>query len=214
MMPAENIAEITPELVAEWPLPSSATLGSSVRLKGIEQELRRRLPWTSRKKVVATIGSVELRMDKAQQHEFDAASMAIAKVLDRIEALPILPREAEDILSMSSRERHKWLKDGRLKSAGTRTVKLRGRAKAVTFHVFDPRYVEDILDEDLVVVWREDDARTAAENRRRAAGKAALARTAKDRRSKASDIKEDQKGDGVRTPLEGWEAFEADGLLR
>lgn len=83
----------------------------------------------------------------------------------------------------------------------------------MTFHVFDPRHIEDILDEDLPAVWREDDARMAAENRRRAAGKAALVRAAKDRDSKASDIK-DQMDDGVRTPLEGWDAFEADGLLR
>ncbi len=58
-------------------------------------------------------------------------------------------------------------------------MKLRGRAKAVTFHVLDPRQIEDILDEDRPVVWREDDARGAAENRRRAAAKAALARASK-----------------------------------
>jgi hypothetical protein len=34
----------------------------------------------------------------------------------------------------------------------TRTVKL------ITFHVFDPRVVEDILDRDLVTIWREEDA--------------------------------------------------------
>jgi hypothetical protein len=45
--------------------------------------------------------------------------------------------------------------------------------------VFDPRFVEDVLDRDLVTVWREEDAMTAAENRRRAAGKAALARARK-----------------------------------
>ena len=28
--------------------------------------------------------------------------------------LPVLPSEAEDMLTISSRERHKWLKDGRL----------------------------------------------------------------------------------------------------
>lgn len=34
-------------------------------------------------------------------------------------------------------------------------MKLRGRARKITFHVFDPRVVEDILDRDLVTVWRE-----------------------------------------------------------
>jgi hypothetical protein len=61
-----------------------------------------------------------------------------------------------------------------LQSAGTKTVKLHGRARNITFHVFDPQHVEDVLDRDLVTVWREQDAATAAENRRRAAGKAAM----------------------------------------
>ncbi|MER8444745.1 hypothetical protein NKH52_16255 [Mesorhizobium sp. M1066] len=48
--------------------------------------------------------------------------------LGTIEVLPILPREVEDILTISSRERHKWLKDERLQSIGSRTVKICGRS--------------------------------------------------------------------------------------
>jgi hypothetical protein len=212
-MPHKHAVEASPSLIAEWPLLSAATLGSSVRLKGIEREVRRRLPWKTRKNVVATSGRIVLSMAETEQDEFDAASATISKALDGIEASPVLPSEAEDILTMSPRERHKWLKDGRLNSAGTRTVKLRGRAKTVTFHVFDPRHIEDLLDGDLLVVWREEDALAATENRRRAAGKAALARLAKGRPNKAGEA-----GDGgnevTRTQLEGWDAFEADGLLR
>lgn len=213
MKTSKHVAETSAALVAEWPLPSAATLGSSVRLKGIEREVRRRLPWTSRKGVCAMSGGIVLRMAETEQAAFDAASATIANALVGIEALPILPSEAEDILSMSARERHKWLKDGRLKSAGTRTVKLRGRARAVTFHVFEPRHIEDLLDEDLAGVWREEDARAAAENRRRAAGKAALARAARNRDSMPGETT-GRRDDGVAAPLEGWEAFAADGLLR
>jgi len=28
-------------------------------------------------------------------------------------------------------------------------VKLRGRARKITFHVFDPRHIEDVLDRDM-----------------------------------------------------------------
>ncbi len=150
-MPTKTPVESSPALTAQWPLPGAATLGSSVRLKGIEREVRRRLPWTLRKSVVATTGQIVLTLPEAEQDQFAAVSATIAKTLEGIEALPILPSEAEDILSISPRERQKWLKDGRLKSAGTRTVKLRGRAKAVTFHVFEPRHIEDILDGDLPV---------------------------------------------------------------
>lgn len=134
----------------------------------------------------------------------------IAKKLEGIENLPVVPREIEDILTISTTERHRWLNEGRLPSAGTRTVKLRGRAKKITFHVFDPRLVEDVLDRDLVTVWREEDAEATAENRR-AALKAKLTRSLK---NKAHSPSEGSPEDASRSKLLGWEVFGRDGLLR
>lgn len=201
----------TASIVAEWPLPPSATLGSSMRLKGIEREVRARLPWTVRKFAKAETGRLVLRMLQADADAFQAASATISRTLEGIEALAVLPREAEDILTISARERHKWLRDGRLKSIGTRTVKMRGRSKAVTFHVFDPRHIEDILDRDLATAWREEDAKDASENRRRAAGKAALTRAGK-RSGNARKTRNSGTDDAPK--LEGWDTFEAEGLLR
>src|SRR4051812_16644662 len=155
-MTPDRSTSTSPSLIAEWLLSPSATLGSSVRAKGIEREIRSRLPWAARRCVTAEVGRIALRMAKGETNEFRAASANVSKVLEGINALPVLPREAEDILAISSRERHKWVKDGRLRSIGTRTVKLRGRVKAVTFHVFDPRHIEDILDRDLPAIWREE----------------------------------------------------------
>lgn len=216
--PAPRPASATGEsaaatVVAEWPLPPSATLGSAVRLKGIEREVRARLPWAVRKFAKAETGRVVLRMLKTDADAFEAASATISSTLQGIETLPVLPREAEDILTISARERHKWLRDGRLKSTGTRTVKMRGRSKAVTFHVFDPRHIEDILDRDLATGWREEDALEVSENRRRGAGKAALTRAGK-RERKAGTVRKTGKDDGPPPKLEGWDSFEADGLLR
>ena len=200
-------------VVAEWPLPPSATLGSSMRLKGIEREVRARLPWVVRKFAKAETGRIVLRMLKTDADAFQAASATISRTLEGIEALAVLPREAEDILTISARERHKWLKDGRLRSIGTRTVKMRGRSKAVTFHVFDPHHIEDILDRDLATGWREEDAREVTENRRRGAGKAALTRAGK-REPKARSARSLGKDDAPPPKLEGWDTFEAEGLLR
>ncbi len=58
-------------------------------------------------------------------------------------------------------------------------VRLSGRARQITFHVFDPRVVEDLLDRAVVDEWREKDAAAAAENRRQAAYKAKLTRSLK-----------------------------------
>ncbi|GAU86655.1 hypothetical protein [Bosea sp. BIWAKO-01] len=151
-------------------------------------------------------------MSEAETDVFRAASACISETLAGIPRLPVLPSEAEDILTISSRERHKWVKDGRLKSIGTRTVKLRGRARAVTFHVFDPRQIEAVLDGDLPAIWRVEDAQALAETRRRAAGKAARTRAGKGQ-GKAGEAR-NAREDAPRTQLDGWDAFEAEGLLR
>jgi len=207
-MPARRKTEVPARLVKEWRLTPAATLGSTVRARGILLEVRAQLPSAIKKLVNLEHNMLTLRVaEDADDASLGAIAATVSKTLARIEYLPVIPREIEDILTISATERHRWLKDGRLKSAGTRTVKLRGRARKITFHVFDPRHVEDVLDRDLVTVWRQEDAMTAAENRRRAAGKAALARA----RKSAAD------GDIVEpsdeTPA-GWEEFESEGFLR
>jgi hypothetical protein len=153
-----------------------------------------------------------MQMEEHERDQFKAASAKIDQVLERVEALPVLPREAEDILSISSRERQKWLKDGRLKSIGTRTVKMRGRARKVTFHIFDPREIEDVLDRDLATLWREEDALEVAENRRRGAGKAAQTRSSGTPQVVPMETKRAHNETG--NSLNGWDAFDKDGLLR
>lgn len=102
------------------------------------------------------------------------------------------------------------LEDGRLPSAGTRTVRLQGRARKITFHVFDPQVVEDLLDRGVVDEWREEDAAAKAENRRRAAYQAKLTRSLK----KEEKAKETERADEATTGLSGWDEFGSDGLLR
>jgi hypothetical protein len=193
-------------LEATWELPYSVTLGSSMRKRGIFLEVRDRLLGASKKSLTIVPGGLALRMLCEAEDEFVAASSVVTKSLARIGERPVIPREIEEILAISSTERHRWLKDGRLPSAGTRSVNLRGRARNITFHVFDPRVVEDILDRDIVAEWRETDAVTAAENRRRAAWKSKLTRAAK---SAAKSMR-----NGGDEPLQGWTDFERNGPVR
>ncbi len=210
-MPARRKIDPTAKLIAQWPLTPAATLGSSVRARGIFLEMRSRLPPELRK--LLHIGSrvLSLRLPEGSDADVQAASAIVSKAMHDIEDLPVIPREVEDILTISQGERHRWLKDGRLQSAGTRTVKLRRRVRKITFHVFDPRHIEDVLERDLVTVWREEDAATAAENRRRAAGRAALKRARKSGRV-APDSR--NSGTSSNAKLRGWEEFDSDGLLR
>jgi hypothetical protein len=212
-MPASPQDDAATTLVEEWTLSPATTLGSSVRAKGILLELRARLPLAARKSLEIRGVTLALRMPGDRSEAFESATATIGEALQDIESLPIIPREIEDILAISTTERHRWLKDGRLPSAGTRTVKLRGRAKQITFHVFDPRQVEEVLNNDLVAAWREADAETAAENRRRAAWKAKLTRSEK-AASTPPPAPDSNPEDASRHQLQGWAEFERDGLLR
>lgn len=188
------------EVVAIWRLPYAVRLGSSIRSKGIFQFVRLRLPATARRALSVKTG--ELTLTLSNDGVAEPLIAAVSKALVGIEERPILPREIEDILAIKPSERHRWLKDGRLLSAGTKTVKLKGRAKKITFHVFDPRIVEDLLDRDAVVEWREQDAMAADERRRRAAWNRRKTRI--------------EAGPALSAPestVQGWEELERLGLL-
>lgn len=193
-----------PRLTREWPLPAAATLGSSVRAKGIMLEMRAQMPLALRKALDVRAGVLILSMPESAAADFGVAAGIVAGMFDGVADLPVIPREIEDILAIKTSERHRWLKDGRLASAGTRTIKLRGRARKITFHVFDPRMVEDLLDSGTLDDWREQDAETARENRRRTAWARKVARAEKVA----------PEGDGERVDLAGWAEFMRDGLLR
>lgn len=200
----------TAELIKQWALPPAATLGSSVRAKGILLEVRARLPKEARKSLDVDGARLTLTMPESARAGFRAASAVITETLADIDSLAVIPREIQDILTITTTERHRWLKDGRLPSAGTRTVRLAGRAKQITFHVFDPRLVEDLLDRGVVDDWREEDVIAAAEKRQQAVWKRKLTRDLNKGKT-ASAAKETEED---RTQLRGWEEFGRDGLLR
>lgn len=199
------------ELFKTWTLSPDATLGSSVRAKGILLEIRARLPQASKKSLeLEAAGELVLAMSASEKTDFHVASAIVTRALRDIETLPVIPREIEDILTIKTSERHRWLADGRLPSAGTRTVKLKGRARKITFHVFDPKVVVDLLDRGAPDEWREEDAAAKAENRRRAAYKAKLTRSLKKSKREAGG----QAAERAETKLRGWDEFDTDGLLR
>ena len=199
-------------LIQEWPLSPAATMGSAVRAKGILLEVSAQLPFAERNFLHVESSALVLRVPEDDPDDHQATAEAVTRKLAGIEDLPVIPREVEDILSIKQAERHRWLKDGRLQSAGTRTVKLRGRARKITFHVFDPRDIEDALDRDLPEVWREEDKLIAAENRRRGAQKAALRKAGK--LASAEATRRSAGEDDAGPTLKGWDDFDLDGLLR
>lgn len=200
------------DLIYCWTLPSTATLGSAVRARGILLELRARLPAAVRKSLDVNGGTLVLSMAREADKLFRSTVDDITTWLVDMEKLPIIPREIEDILAISTSERRRWLEDGRLSSAGTRTVRLRGRARQITFHVYDPKIVEHLLDSGAVDEWREEDAVAKVENRRRAASQAKLTRSLKKQRKGKPKSESDDAN--VSVQLSGWDEFDRDGILR
>lgn len=200
------------ELLATWSLSPAVTLGSAVRAKGILQEIQARLPATAKKAVVLDGNAIRLVMSAAEKTAFTRAAAIASSIVAEAEALPIIPREIQDILAITASERRRWLADGRLVSAGTRTVRLAGRARQITFHVFNPKVVEDLLDRGAVDEWRVEDAEATAEKRQRAAYETRLKRQSKKNekaKSKAvTFVNEDTDH------LSGWADFDRDGLLK
>jgi hypothetical protein len=211
MTPKKKKEIEVPELIREWALPVAATLGSAIRVKGILQEIRSRQPSSVRKSLDMQGSALILAMPETARTSFRSTSAAVSIALQDIAALPIIPREIEDILTITATERKRWLGDGRLPSAGIRTVRLQGRARQITFHVFDPRVVEDLLDRGAIDEWREEDAAAKTENRRRAAYQAKLTRSLK---KKNEPKRNEQSPEETATGLSGWDEFGSDGLLR
>ena len=174
-------------------------------------QVRSRLPKALQKSLTVKAGELTLRMPDDLAEEFEAACLIVSAALVGLESRPVIPREIEDILAISSSERRRWLEDGRLPSAGTRTVKLRGRG-TITFHVFDPEFVADVARLDLVVEWREHDAEAATERRRRASWKAKQKRHQSATNANAKTTEGTLEGGDESPGLLGWEEFVKTGL--
>lgn len=199
------------EVIKTWTLSAAITMGSSVRAKGLLQEIQARLPATSKKAVSLEGVDLVLAMPAHEKTAFNAAVSVVSKAVEEAPSLPVIPREIQDILGMKTSERHRWLADGRLPSAGTRTVRLAGRARQITFHVFDPKVVEDLLDRSAIDEWRVEDAEAKAEKRAKAAYERKVARLAK---KKEQTKKADRATEDPASSLQGWDDFHLDGLLR
>ncbi|AYD05245.1 hypothetical protein [Neorhizobium sp. NCHU2750] len=209
-MPKTEKSDI--ELIRTWTLSTAMTLGSSVRAKGILQEIQARLPTFSKKSISLDGNELTLEMTASEKTAFNAAAGIVSGVMMEAETLPVIPREIQDILAIKTSERHRWLADGRLPSAGTRTVRLNGRARQITFHVFDPKVVEDLLDRGAVDEWRVDDAEAKVEKRQKAAYQRKLQRSLT--KNTKGGKKDDRTIDEGTEKLLGWKEFDGDGFLR
>ena len=105
-MAARRKIDVPTKLVEEWRLPAAATLGSSVRVKGILLEVRAQLSVAARKLLNVEHGMLTFRVPEGcAYNDLQSVSTIVSTTLERIEDLPVIPREVEDILTISTSER-------------------------------------------------------------------------------------------------------------
>jgi hypothetical protein len=76
---------------------------------------------------------------------FSAANAVVARAMEEAEMLPVIPREIEDNLTIKTSDRHPWLADDRMSSAGIRTVWLNVGPGASHFPSLSPSSCESFL---------------------------------------------------------------------
>lgn len=80
----------------------------------------------------------------------------VEKKLQKLRLKPLSSKAVESILSISSTERRRWSKDGRLPHVGTTLIKL-GKSK-VSFFLYSPLDIQAHLREPKIIAgWRSND---------------------------------------------------------
>jgi len=95
------------ELIRSWTLSPATTMGSSVRAKGILQELQSRVPSAAKRSLALDGSEVILAMPSSEKAVFRAAAADVTETMADAEKLPVIPREIQDILGMKASERHR-----------------------------------------------------------------------------------------------------------
>lgn len=99
---------------------------------------------------------IQITQNGLPSDEFGEICSAVERKLEKLRLKPLSSRAVEEILSISSGERRRWSKDGRLPHVGNALIKL-GK-KQLSLFLYSPVDVQVILrNPDTVLRWRQED---------------------------------------------------------
>jgi hypothetical protein len=123
------------------------TCNSPTRLRGILKRVKR---VARKQRLKSTIEAAELRVtmpDVPQEYLRDVIE-AIAALVESIEGLSLTPKEVEEALNITSRERIKWTKAGRLFRKG----------QEIFYQCYSPSGIAHLATRpDAISEWRRSD---------------------------------------------------------
>jgi hypothetical protein len=97
-----------------------------------------------------------LRVSTAQKAAARFVLWRVAEVLAEIASRPLTPRLLVTALNITTKERLRWTKDGRLPRSGAVLVK---RAHVVAVPTYAVSLVEELIARpDIIAAWRDQDA--------------------------------------------------------
>jgi hypothetical protein len=144
------------------------TLGSAQRSRDILNRVTAKLkgahPLTHRSDDEEIITQFDI-------HETRKLETVIAKIdlmLDRCANEPLMPRMVEEILGITSAERRRWTKDGRLPKSGMASFRRGPQSFYLSTH--PPKKIGQLANNsDLIAQWRKEDAAPLSEHQRASA---------------------------------------------
>jgi hypothetical protein len=138
--------------------PFSLTLGSQTRAKEIRYKLKLRLRrWHPFEK--SDNGKiVSARFDIADAERIECALTDLDSMLDALAEERLSPKMVEEILGITSLERKRWNKDGRLPKSGMGSFKKGQQQIYFYLHPFS-EIAKLVANPEIIAKWREADAK-------------------------------------------------------
>jgi hypothetical protein len=147
-----NHAKIVVSYELTWPM----TLGSKTREKDLRRRFKARLQRWSPQKVLDTGAIISACWATADVEQAKFAIEYLDHMLEAFRKERLIPKIVEEVLSISSQERRRWIKDGRLPKSGTGHFK-KGKT-AFQFYLHSPDEIAKLAARpEIIAEWRAAD---------------------------------------------------------
>jgi len=151
-----SIAHDHEKIVVSYELTWPMTLGSKTREKDLRRRFKARLQRWFPQEVVDTGKIISACWATTDVRQAKSAIDYLDHMLDSFRKERLIPKIVEEVLSINSQERRRWIKDGRLPKSGTGHFK---KGKTVfQFYLHSPEEIAKLAaNPEIIAEWRAAD---------------------------------------------------------
>jgi hypothetical protein len=141
------------------------TLGSALRSRDILNRVGAKLKGVRPRAYCSDGEQITFEFDIDETCKLETVIAKIDLMLDRCANERLTPRMVEEILGITSAERRRWTKDGRLPKSGMASYRRGPQSFYLSLH--PPKKIGQLANNpDLIAQWRKEDAERLSELRR------------------------------------------------